>query len=446
MIQRIKRVVKTGDVDFVEILKHSTWAFILFGVASGLQFIFDVSLARKFGADGVGTFYLAFSALMITGIIGRLGINRAVVRFIPEFVKKKQWGKVSGVKQASYQLVLLVSLPLAVTVFFLAPFLANELFKQPDLTRYFRVFAAAIPALSLIYVQAGILRALKLIKESMVIERIGVYLFGIFAIFSLGRLFDLTGVVFGVTVGVYLAFILGLIFIKKGIQKPEKSVLFNKKVLLLISLPLLFVDFSNQMTGQLNIMLLGVFKSTEAVGIFNAALKLSMFIGIVLTSINNISATKISEFKAVSERAKLELIASKSSALALVVGTPLIFAFFIFPSFFLGLFGSEFTQGANVLRILIIGQVVNLAVGPVAYILAMTGHEKKLAYAIVGTVLILNTLLSALLIPPFGIIGAAIAVSSSIALKNIVLLVLVKQSLGIWSLPNKAVKRWISKV
>lgn len=439
----IPKQLKTGDKDFSEILKHSAWALIMFGLAAGAQFVFDLLLARNFGAEGAGLFYLAFSVLAVLALVGRLGFNRAVVKYIPKFVKDKDHASLHGLEKTAFKLTTIISTSLGILVFVSAPLIADKVFKQPQLQQYLRWFAIAIPAMSTIFVQAGFLRGLKKIRESVFLERVIVYILGAFSILVLGSRFGLNGAVIGFTFGVLLSSVFGYFLLRKYIPRNSTPKLFNKKTLLLIAAPLLFVEFSNQMTGQLNIAVLGIILDAEAVGVFNIALKVSMLLSVIMTGINAIATTKIAELQDIKHRKKLEIMASKTSALALLLATPLVLVMLIFPDLILGLFGSDFTDGASVLRILVIAQIVNLGVGSVSYLLAMTGYEKSLAVTIGLTVLLLNAVLTFTLVPLFGVFGAGIAVTTTIAVKNIALLYLVKKNLGIWSLPFKATAKWL---
>lgn len=442
MINYLKKYVKTGDNDFREIIKHSAWALALFVVAALMQFVFDLLLARNFGAEGTGIFYMAFSMLTILALVGRLGLNRAVVRYIPKFVASSNWSALHGLKRTAFGLTAIISTLLGVLVFLLAPLIAERVFGQPQITNYLRIFAITIPPFSMIYVQAGFLRGLKLVKESVILERIAIYLIASLLLVTFGRIIGLDGVILGFALAVFLTALFGVFLLRKALPKTSHSIVFNQKTLLLVAAPLLFVEFSNQMTGQLNIVVLGVLGSPEAVGIFNIALKISMLISVILTGINMIATTKVSELYSKGNLKALDLMASKTAGLALLCGLPLMLFFFLFPEFVLGFFGAEFTAGATVLRILVLAQIVNLGVGSVTQILAMTGHERILAFSIVSSVLVLNAVLSIILIPIYGIVGAGIAVACSIVVKNIVLLYLVKKYLNIWSLPFRAMRVW----
>lgn len=86
----------------------------------------------------------------------------------------------------------------------------------------------------------------------------------------------------------------------------------------------------------------------------------------------------------------------------------------------LSLFGSEFTVGYSALVILTVGQLVNALAGSVGFIMTMTGHQREAAWVTFGST-VLNISLNAILIPRFGIEGAATATAFTTALMNIVM-------------------------
>ena len=86
--------------------------------------------------------------------------------------------------------------------------------------------------------------------------------------------------------------------------------------------------------------------------------------------------------------------------------------------FLLSFFGTEFLIAKNTLLILLIGQIVNAMSGSVGFILQMTGREKVYQNILLLT-LVINITLNIILIPKFGIEGAAIASAFSLLLWNL---------------------------
>lgn len=438
---RFQTLINTGDKNFIEIIRHTFWAVILLGGVTVVQFVFDLLLARNFDAHGVGVFYLCFSVLMILALIGRLGLDRAVVRFIPPLLPTNP-GAAAGVKRSAIQLSLIITLPLAILLFVLAPTIAENVFHSSELTLYLRIFAFAIPPLALNYVLSGVLRSMKKTQAALSIERLTMYTLGIVSIVTLSHFFGLEGVTIGFVIAIIISTVMGLFFIKKDMPRYKTIIPFSKKQLLIVSAPLLFVVFGTQMNGQASVLILGAFGTNADVGIFNIALKVSMLMTLILTAINVIAATKISELYAAGKKEELGLMISKISALGVLCGAPLFIIIVLFPQFLLGLFGNSFTAGAGVLIILTAGQLINVSVGSTSYVLAMTGRERALASA-VGVSLLVNVLLGFILIPTYGVLGAGITTAITLAVSNIIMLVMIKRYLGIWQLPFKILNVWL---
>ena len=97
---------------------------------------------------------------------------------------------------------------------------------------------------------------------------------------------------------------------------------------------------------------------------------------------------------------------------------------------FLLIFGEAFTGGYTAMLILCAAHVVNAAGGCVGVILTMSGHERAAAVGLAVTV-VLNITLNAVLIPRYGMTGAAAASLVSELVKNIILGVICWRTMGI---------------
>src|SRR5690606_14902262 len=93
-----------------------------------------------------------------------------------------------------------------------------------------------------------------------------------------------------------------------------------------------------------------------------------------------------------------------------------------------------FRTGYVALLILVFGQLINAGMGCVVVLLNMTGHERDTLNG-VAVAAVANLLLNFLLIPRFGINGAAASTAVSLALWNILLARTVAKRLGLSSGP-----------
>jgi O-antigen/teichoic acid export membrane protein len=164
-----------------------------------------------------------------------------------------------------------------------------------------------------------------------------------------------------------------------------------------------------------------------------------MLIGFFLTSINTIAAPKFASLYVKGEMRALSKTARQSSALMVLTMTPLLVIMMIFPDSVLRLFGPDFGTGAPLLRLLSIGQFINVATGSVGYLLMMTGHERILRLNITLATAI-NLWLCLWLIPKMGPFGAAIATAAPIALVNILCAYFVYAKLRIVTIPFLPIK------
>ena len=115
----------------------------------------------------------------------------------------------------------------------------------------------------------------------------------------------------------------------------------------------------------------------------------------------------------------------------MLVATPLALILFIWGKTLLTLiFGTEFEVGYSALVILVLAQLVNASFGAIGVLMNMTRNEKFLARAL-GIASAANVILNIILIPFFGIIGAATATVISIAIWNTLLFVVAKRKIGI---------------
>ena len=90
----------------------------------------------------------------------------------------------------------------------------------------------------------------------------------------------------------------------------------------------------------------------------------------------------------------------------------------LFPATLLQVFGAQFTDGATALVLVAIAQMISAATGTCQGMLDMTGHTRlKLANTIGLTVLLIGG--GALIIPRWGVVGAAASTLLAIGTVNI---------------------------
>jgi O-antigen/teichoic acid export membrane protein len=194
--------------------------------------------------------------------------------------------------------------------------------------------------------------------------------------------------------------------------------------------PLLVVDIAVMANQQVGVIMLGSLVSAEAAGIYDIARRAAMLVSFVVLAVNMPLGPVVASLHARRELVRLQSIVVKSARLAaagscVIALTPVVLGPWLLP-----LFGREFEAGLPVLVILCIGQVFNAVAGSAGLVLNMTRHERDTAKAI-GIAAVSQVCFNAVLVPPWGIFGAAIGEAASTVLCAVLLAVWVWQRLGV---------------
>lgn len=181
---------------------------------------------------------------------------------------------------------------------------------------------------------------------------------------------------------------------------------------------------------SLDVLMLTSFTDYETVAFYSAAVKLTLLISIVLSSVNAVIAPQIAKDFASSKLEALKKNIKRSTRLILLMTLPLILILALFSSFVLHFFGASYVSANTALLILLMGQAVNAFCGSIGVYLNMTGKQQVFQVVLLSA-LGVNVVLNYFLIPKFGMTGAAIATSVSMILWNAAAVLYVYQKDGV---------------
>jgi O-antigen/teichoic acid export membrane protein len=133
---------------------------------------------------------------------------------------------------------------------------------------------------------------------------------------------------------------------------------------------------------------------------------------------------------------RLEQVLRGAATLVSLPALAFCFAYVVFPRQSLAwTFGPEFVGGAWPLRIACIGATVGCLAGPNSMAMIMVGRQRELLRAsIVASVIYF--MVAPVFIYFFGTVGAAIAVASVFGSYNIVVTIMVKREIGVWTMAS----------
>lgn len=405
------------------------------GTAFNIVFMFAASvvITRTIGVDLFGKYSLSNSIFQVLGVFSVFGLDTGVVKLTSKYNARQDAMSVKGSLASAIILSAGLGTILALVVIALSPVLASRVFtKVEGISLILRVHIIALPFYALMMVINGYTQGLKTLKYSVLVElaaRPVIRLCAVVLLFLVGlRLF---AVLFGGIFSYVMAALVAFYFARKispfAFNRTQAKYVTNE--LFFYSIPLVFARFMSVIIARSNTILVGYFRDPTSTGLFGAAITLSPFVSRSLLSFAKIFAPVISEIWERGEMRELERIFKTVSKWIFSLGFPVFLIFMLFSPSLLLVFGSDFKQAAMALRLLAVGEIINAVVGPVGHVLTMTGRQKLNlvnSIALAG----LNIVLNIIMIPRWGISGAALATAISLSLINIVRVVQVKMIYG----------------
>lgn len=420
------------DGTMKEIVRGSSLAFALKIAGAGAGFIVNVIIARVLGAEGAGIYYLSLMIATIASVIGRIGLDNVMLRRISADATEKNWGDVKGVYRQGMVIALVVSSTAAVLVYLSAPWFAHQVFSKPELKIPLQWMALTIVPMALLNLQAQSLMALKKVRDSQIIQSISIPAINMLLIFSLASTWGVEGATWAYNVSAVITVFMGYWLWGKvtGSLGDNNNKIKYTKTLLRSGIPLLWVSLFLMATTWSATVALGIWGSGEDVGIYYIAAHTASLISFVLVAVNSVAAPKFSVFHSQGDMVALGSAAIQSTNFMMLVVSPALIVCFFFPGWIMGIFGDKFVAHGYVLTILAFGQAINVATGSVGVILTMSGQEKLLRN-IVGVSAGVTFVATLLLVPVFGVAGAAISTSLGTIVLSLVATWHVNKLLGI---------------
>jgi len=442
MKAKIKKALT--DKDFSELLKGSGISFFLRFGGLAVGYLLTLVIANLFGAKGLGDYVLAITVLRLFTLLAKAGLDTTSIRFIASFASKDKWTSIFSLRKQVITILSFTSVFASVLMYFLAIPIADLINAKSE---YIELNAFFVLPMAFFMLHYQSLRGLKRIAEFSFFYRMSQALFSVISIviiyqFTQDSEVPVYAYLVSVIIVSFLSFLSFRFWLKNrsnGKESAEKEIM-SYSTLLKISIPLMFAQSVQFIMAWTDKLMLGAMTTPEDVGIYHTAFKLSMFAAVALMSINSIASPKFAEMFGKNDMEGLKKVVHQSTKMIFWTSVPLVTIFFIFPEFFLGLFGEEFKIGVTAFIFLSCGRLVSSFSGSVGNILQMTGNQNIYALILFFGA-ILNIVLNLILIPKYDINGAAVASMSSLIVWNLAMVFVVKKKFGFYTFYNPFIKR-----
>lgn len=392
-------------------------------------------LTRWLDLEGYGIYIYAVALISLLGMLGQMGAPTLIMREAALGEVQGNWAYLRALLFCSVRMTTLMATLLMTLSFCLLWFLPGQFPEQQIETLIWLLWL--LPFMVFRRIVAATLRGLHKVIISQTVDKI---IAPVLLLLVLGFLFvlfpqthhpqyvALTQLVVGIVVTCMACFVLWRQLPKVFWQEKTD---YGYAQWLRATLPFMLISGSALIITQTDILMLGFFQPIEQAGIYRIAAYISALVLLGQQVIVSLIAHPVAKMYVQKNRQPLQRFITINTRLAFAFALCVAFVLFIFgQDIIVIIFGAGFSTAATSLKILLVGALVSVAMGPVGLLVNMAGYEKyALRFLLYGA--LLNILLNALLIPVWGMVGAALATATSLSLRNVLLYRTLKIKTGI---------------
>lgn len=416
-----------------------SFTFVASMVNMLLIFIISIILGRYLGAAELGLYRLTYTFYGVATMVGALGIPVAIIKYVAEY--KDDDVNLNKIVSAGIITSLIVGVVLSILIYFLSQTFA-DLFKMPEIKSLLELLAPVFPFVLVNAVLYGTLNGLRDMNKYALALIIQQVLMTISTVILIYYGFGVPGAIIGIllsSVGIsaYLIYCC-----KDRLYLTLDEYIKTTKKLTGFGTQMFGANLINMINLQADTVFLGYFLTAADVGYYSAATGLSKFFWVIPQAIQTISYPATSEYWGKKNIQGLQKMMDKSMKYTALALMPAGIAIgFFAEEIVTRIYGPGFYNSALPLQILLIGTVI-FGVFCTSIGGSLAGvNRPDLSLKAAGFSATINIILNVLLIPHFGIIGAATATAVSL-----VTMALIFYALTIKTISLKAKLEWMIKI
>lgn len=395
-------------------IRDIQWSFLSLATSSLAHLLLRMVLGKELGPSGLGVYTLVFTIYMFGMQFAAFGFGAALTNYIAKYKddasKIKEYtssGVVGSIASGTIMGILLYSFSEYISVSF---------FHNPEMVTLLKIAAVCFPFIAIQKATLGALNGLRKMNHFAMINILQntlIFLISIFLVLFLKM--KVIGAVVGFVIPTIVIGIVSLFYIKKSFSLPSRTVLGS--ILREITWFGFYVVLGNSISTintQVGSLLIGRFMSETDVGYYATAVIIMQGITLLPSAVQAVTTPAIAKYYGKKEYSNIKKLVKNTMIKIFIVE----FLFLIFLTMFgkyiiIILFSEEFAPTYVPMLVLSIGYLIYAPWVSVGTIFASIG-KVNLSFKLNGFCAILNTILNLLLIPKFGLIGAASATTFSL--------------------------------
>lgn len=405
------------------------WAFISIATASLAHFILRIVLGRELGPEGLGVYTLAFTIYLLGMQFAAFGIGSALTKYVAEFLEDKV--AIRNYVSSGMTSSIITGGLMGVVLFLLAPYIAISFFHVPELEPLVQLTALCYPFIAIQKAVLGTLngfRRMHLYALLNIIQNVTVVAVSI----ALVLLFEMgvIGAVIGFVGPTILVSALCPILIRDCMGFGAS--LWNTAALRATTIFGFYVVLGNSVSflnTQIDSIMIGYYLSPIEVGIYAVAVLLAQTLTLIPGAVQRVTAPATATLYGKGDIGAIRKIIYSTMKKAFLVSAAIALVLVIFGQFFISLFFTpEFLPAYVPLLVLLIGHTIFAPFMAIGSTLASIG-KVNIPFRIHFICGVLNIALNILLIPLFGIMGAAVSTTITHIVNFVIHITVIKRAL-----------------
>jgi O-antigen/teichoic acid export membrane protein len=381
----------------------------------------QVLMARFLGAAGFGLYAIGWTLIRVLESVNTLGLATGVIYFGADY-QRSDPSRFKGVLRQSITLACLSGVTIGAVLFVSAPMLAEYLFRKPDAAPVIRAFAPAFPLYAVAFVGDGVMRLSQRMQYSAYCN-MGSMAFALIVfciLFMLG--WGLRGAVIATVAGIAVAALMSMYFIRglfPGVFAREIASEWPGREILAFSIPVALGSLAALLLAFIDRLFVASFCSSTETGIYQAAAQLPIMLSIIFGAFDNIFSPMVADLHARREGRRLAELYRMCAKWRVYASVPFLMIMLFAPAELIhSVYGKAYVEGALPLVILSVGQLSGVVAGNSQTMLTLTGRQ-RIVVAITLVTLLLDVGLNFVLVPRYGLVGAASAAALSALVLNV---------------------------
>lgn len=394
------------------------------GAASSFLVIFIV--ARYSGATVTGDYALALATATTVSLFAIMGLDLIVIRNVSGDLRLDRADMAWGAVRSALWKIVPASLLFSTMLALLSPY-ASHIGASP---KTILAISGSIVALPLLRIGIAVFRAMGSIILSQFADSAHAHLLVALTLLWLWQSAPIDGPLIALFYTISVSTVTCAIWIFLLIKTrgwPRNHT--DDRPTLHTSWKILLSTVAQSLTSWLLLAQVGIFLGASEAGAYRVAGQITLTIGLVVTTLGPIAAPGLATQVRLGNMEGVWRHYRRSTRLMTLAAVIPVALCLIVPRHLLSVFGPEFVIAATALWILSLGQLVNAITGPIGVLTVMSGNEHiTLVLSVVGLALTLG--MSIVLIPQFGLVGAAVSAVTPTIFRGCAQLTLMRRKLS----------------